>query len=181
MKKNIIYLPILLFFVSLSGCATSTDLTTVDSVNLDRYVGTWYEIAKIPNWFQKDCARNTTATYRAIDEKLIEVVNQCQQAGGQVKEARGVARVVENSDNTKLEVSFVRFLGRNWFWGDYWVIGLTGSYQIAIVGNPNREFGWILSRQTVLDETGRQFVHSVLTDKGYDPEVFEYTSQDQSH
>ncbi len=118
----------------------------VDSVDLGRYVGTWYEIAKIPNSFQSKCAMNTTATYKLRDDGRIDAVNECVESDGSVNVARGIARVVDPQTNSKLKVSFVSILGINLFWGDYWIIGLDKDYKYAVVGTPSRKYGWILSR-----------------------------------
>jgi apolipoprotein D and lipocalin family protein len=98
-------------------------VTTVRAVDLKRYVGLWYEIARIPNRFQKQCVRGTTAEYKLREDGRISVVNRCFKKDGDVDDAEGVAEVVDATSNTKLKVSFVSFLGWRPFWGDYWVIG----------------------------------------------------------
>lgn len=113
---------------------------TVDSVDLKKYVGVWYEIAKIPNRFQKNCACNTTATYLLRDDGKIDVINRCTRADGTINEAKGIARIVDTITNSKLEVSFVRVLGIQLFWGDYWIIGLETNYRYAVVGTPSRKY-----------------------------------------
>lgn len=150
---------------------------TVAHVDLDRYAGRWYEIAKIPNRFQKQCAGGTTAEYALRDDGRIDVVNRCTKADGTLDEARGVARVVDTATGAKLEVSFVRFLWRSWFWGDYWVIGLDDDYRWAIVGHPERTYGWILSRTPALDEGTLQAIFTKLRAQGYAPDDFEMTPQ----
>jgi len=157
---------------------TETVLTTVKSVDLEKYVGTWYEIAKIPNRFQSDCAKNTTATYSRNEDGTIKVVNRCVEEDGEIDEAQGVARIVDKINNTKLEVSFVSFLGWRPFWGAYWVIGLEENYQWAIVGHPERKYGWILSRtKSISDETLTE-IFSILTEQGYNTEDFEKSIQE---
>ncbi len=152
-------------------------METVKSVDLERYAGLWYEIAKIPNRFQRQCVANTTAEYRLLDNGKVEVVNRCRKDDGEQDKIKGVARVVDKKTNAKLEVSFVRFLGRNWFWGDYWIIGLDENYQWAIVGNPNRKYGWILARTPGLDPKVLEKCNTILRDKGYDPADFVPTEQ----
>ena len=114
-------------------------MTTVDAVDLDRYVGLWHEIARIPNRFQKQCARGTTAEYTLRGDGRIRVVNRCVKGDGGTDEAEGVAKVVAGANNSKLKVSFVSFLGWRPFWGDYWVIGLDEDYQWAVIGTPDRK------------------------------------------
>ena len=110
---------------------------TVAFVDLDRYVGNWYEIASIPNFFQKHCRGNTMASYRAIEEQRIEVINSCLDKDGSVDTAQGIARIVDRTSNARLEVSFVSLFGWQLFWGDYWILDLGPDYSYVIVGTPN--------------------------------------------
>ena len=155
-----------------------TEPTVVHSVDLKKYVGVWYEIAKIPNSFQKKCARNTTATYKLRSDGNIDVINRCVEADGSVNEAKGIAKVVDTTSNAKLEVSFVSILGINLFWGDYWIIGLDKDYTYAVVGTPSRKYGWILSRTPQLSSEKMEEVFSILKKQGYNPKDFEMTEQE---
>lgn len=154
-----------------------TSPITVDSVNLNKYIGLWYEIAKIPNRFQKDCARNTTATYKLRDDGKIEVINKCIEEDGDTNVAEGIAKVVDTATNAKLEVSFVRILGFQLFWGDYWIIGLDNDYKYAVVGTPSRKYGWILSRTPKLSSENIDKIFDILKKQGYDPNDFVMTEQ----
>ncbi len=149
----------------------------VDSVDLERYAGLWYEIAKIPNRFQKKCDRNTTARYTLNEDGTIRVVNQCIAANGDTVSSEGRARVVDNTGNARLEVSFVSVFGFHLFWGDYWIIGLAGDYRYAVVGTPDRKYGWILSRIPDLNESDLQEVKHILKDQGYVFDRFVFTVQ----
>lgn len=115
-------------------------LETVVHVDLDRYLGLWYEIGRYPNSFQEGCL-DSTAMYTARTDGDIDVLNSCRdERDGRVREARGRAWVVDPS-NTRLKVSF--------FWpfrGDYWIMDLGQDYEYAVVGTPNRKYLWILSR-----------------------------------
>ena len=122
----------------------------VAAVDLRRYAGGWYEIARIPNRFQTQCARHSTAHYRLRPDGNVAVLNQCIKRSGSVDEARGVARVVDRVSNARLKVSLVSFLGWRPFWGDYWVIGLDPQYRWAVVGSPDRRYGWLLARSPQL-------------------------------
>ncbi|MEN8687138.1 MAG: lipocalin family protein, partial [Desulfuromonadales bacterium] len=131
---------------------------------LQRYAGTWYEIARFPHRFQRDCFASR-AVYSLQDDGLIGVYNECRKgaADGPVKSVRGKARVVDKQTNAKLEVSFV------WpFWGDYWIIDLDPDYQWAVVGHPNRSYLWILSRQETLNEEVLSGIKIRLQQQGYD-------------
>jgi apolipoprotein D and lipocalin family protein len=171
--------------ISMTGCAStgaaSADegpaVVTVDAVDLQRYAGLWYEIAKIPNRFQDQCARGTTATYSMREDGRISVLNSCFEEDGQRDEADGVAKIVDGSGNAKLEVSFVSFLGWRPFWGDYWVIGLDEDYGWAIIGTPDRKYGWVLARTTELDEKTMADIYAILERNGYDKDAFERSPQ----
>ena len=148
------------------------ELTTVTNVNLRRYVGKWFEIAKIPNRFQKKCVKNTTAEYILRDDGRITVINTCENRSGDKVIAKGIAKIVDTDSNAKLKVSFVRFLGISLFWGNYWIIGLDKDYSYAVVGEPKRKYGWILSRNPKLSPELRKKIEKILVEKGYDSARF---------
>ncbi len=147
----------------------------VDNVSLDKYTGLWYEIAKIPNRFQRKCVWGTTARYSIRKDGRIDVINRCVDKNGKVLEAKGIAKVVDTVSNAKLKVSFVKIFGISLFWGDYWIIGLHENYEYAIVGAPGRKYGWILSRQKELSQEALNLAFTILREQGYDPEEFEMT------
>jgi apolipoprotein D and lipocalin family protein len=152
-------------------------LITVKKVDLNKYIGLWYEIAKIPNSFQDQCAYGTTAEYKIDDDGDIVVTNSCYEKDGNLDVADGLAKVVDKKTNSKLEVSFVSFFGIRPFWGDYWIIGLDENYQWAVVGTPNRKYGWILSRTPSLPETTMKEIFSLLKSQNYNPDDFEMSKQ----
>lgn len=171
--------PILVLAVPLTAAVASAQRpdhpTPVERVDLERYAGLWYEMARVPNRFQRQCTGPVTAEYRLRDDGRIDVVNRCVRRDGSVDTAEGVARVVDGSSNARLEVSFVSFLGWRPFWGDYWILGLGEGYEWAVVGVPDREYGWILSREPELDPGERASIERVLRRQGYDPAAFEET------
>jgi apolipoprotein D and lipocalin family protein len=150
---------------------------TVASVDLDRYLGVWYEIASIPNRFQRHCRGNTLAEYRREQAGRIEVLNSCLDDEGNIDTAQGVARVTGGSDNAKLEVSFVSVLGWRLFWGDYWILDLAPDYSHAVVGTPNYRYGWILSRTPTVSVELRSKLDDRLRALGYSPTEFHDTPQ----
>jgi len=168
-----------IFFSSVSAQNSSSQgkkqLTTVDSVDLRRYAGRWYEFARLPNRFQKKCAGDVTASYAIREDGRIDVTNRCLNTDGSVRESKGIARVSDPKTNAKLEVSFVSIFGFNLFWGDYWIIGLADDYSWAIVGTPSRKYGWILSRTTDLPQEEWNRINRILEDKGYEPSAFNKT------
>jgi apolipoprotein D and lipocalin family protein len=127
--------------------AAAPPLPTVTNVDLQRYMGTWYEIARFEQFFQKGCV-GSTATYAIRPDGDVEVINRCiNEEDGSKREATGRAWVVDPSTNARLKVSF--------FWpfrGDYWIIDLGREYEYVAIGAPNRKYLWILARQPVLDE-----------------------------
>ena len=150
---------------------------TVDKVDLEKYAGLWYEIARIPNSFQSQCVKGTTAKYTLNEDGEISVVNSCINKDGEVEDADGVARVVDKNSNAKLEVSFVSFLGWRPFWGDYWIIGLDENYKWAIVGTPSRKYGWILSRTKKLEPQVLDKIWEIIKEQGYNPSDFKMSPQ----
>lgn len=150
---------------------------TVKYVDLKKYAGLWYEIAKIPNRFQSQCIKSTMAKYVIKDDGEIQVINSCIDEDGKLDKTEGVARIVDNKSNAKLEVSFFSILGWRPIWGDYWIIGLDENYQWAIVGTPNRKYGWVLSRSTQISKDTIDKIFSILTDQGYNPKDFEMSNQ----
>jgi apolipoprotein D and lipocalin family protein len=155
------------------GRAAERPLQTVASVDLERYLGRWYEVASYPAWFQKGCTA-TTADYSLREDGLIKVVNSCRKGSldGKAKQSTGRAKVVDTATNAKLEVSFF------WpFWGDYWIIDLDPDYRWAVVGVPSRKFLWILSRTPQMDDSVYNDILSRLPAMGYDPARLNRTPQ----
>ena len=148
-------------------------LTVVESVDMQRYLGKWYEIASYPAWFQKDCT-GSTAEYIMRADGRIQVINRCRKKSldGPLKESKGKAEVMDTQTNAKLKVWF--------FWpfkGDYWIIELDRDYRWAVVGEPKRKYLWILSRTPMMDETVYQGILARLPQKGYDPGELRRTAQ----
>jgi apolipoprotein D and lipocalin family protein len=176
MKK--VFSLFLLLILSVSVMAQKkSEPQTVSKVDLKKYAGLWYEIAKIPNNFQDQCVSGTTAEYSLNEDGTIKVINSCIDEDGKIDDAEGVAKVVDKNTNSKLEVSFVSFLGIRPFWGDYWIIGLDDDYQYAVVGSPNRKYGWILAREKKLSEQKLNEAYAVLKKNGFDTSRFEMTKQ----
>lgn len=142
---------VLLVFSSLVTAlltVTKPPLKVVPEVELQRYLGKWYEIATIPQRFQKGCVC-VTAEYSLNSNGAVKVVNSCRKGNqdGAFRQITGVARVFAGSNNAKLRVSFFRP-----FWGDYWIVGLDPKYQWAIVSNSKGTTCWILARTLQIDE-----------------------------
>ncbi len=135
-------------------------LEVVPHVELERYLGKWYEIAHLPAKFQEGCDE-TTATYTLLKDGNVSVLNECVK-NGNVKVAKGTAKVVDKSSNAKLKVSFF------WpFYGDYWIIELGRDYDYAVVGTPNRKYLWVLSRTPQMDEALYSLLIESAKSKGF--------------
>ena len=152
---------------------------TIAALDVPRYLGTWYEVAKFPNWFQKKCVSNTKAVYTAKPDGNLRVLNSCKTATGETSEAEGLARQIGAKDSPKLEVRFapewLSFLPL--VWGDYWVIDLDPQYQVAAVSDPRREYLWVLSRSPQLDPKVYADLLQRLTQQQFDIQKLELTSQ----
>ena len=154
--------------------ATGSDvpLETVLRVDLNRYTGRWYEIAKYPNRFERKCDRNVTATYAIRPDGKISVVNACTTRDGKLNQSSGWAKVVDLETGSKLKVTFF------WpFFGNYWIIDLGPNYEYAVVGEPSRKYLWILSRTPMMDDKVYAELVSRLVTKGYDASKLERMKQ----
>jgi len=160
------YLLALLF---LFGCKEEQKLDVVAKVDLQRYLGTWYEIARLPAKFENGCV-GVTATYSLNEDGTIKVVNRCRlhKLDGELKEATGIARVCDLNTNAKLKVQF--------FWpfsGDYWIIELANDYSYAVVGTPNRQYMWVLSRTPFMENALYNQIIERARAKGFDVDKLE--------
>jgi apolipoprotein D and lipocalin family protein len=169
--------------LSLAACAsappTPAPPATVAHVDLARYEGRWFEIARYPNRFQSQCASDVTATYARRPDGTIGVVNACRRSDGSIDSADGVARVTDPSSNAKLEVRFAP-AALAWLpavWGDYWILHLDPGYRFALVGAPSREYLWVLSRTPSLSDADFARLAEAARRAGYDPARLERTRQ----
>jgi len=168
MKKlfiySLIFLPLILSSCITMDRNTMKPLETVNYVDINRYIGEWYEIARYEHKFQKGCV-GSKATYSLRDDGKISVLNQCYEESdpGKMRSAKGKAWVVEKESNAKLKVSF--------FWpfsGDYWIIDLGENYEYGVVGHPGRKYLWILSRTPEMDESLYNEILTRLEKQAYD-------------
>lgn len=169
-------LPSLVFALSLAS-TDAAPVKPVAALDLDRYAGRWYEIARYPNRFQRSCAGDVTATYQRRDDGRIRVVNRCRREDGTANEAEGVARAVDGSGNARLKVRFAPawLSALPFVWADYWVIGLAEDYQWAVVGTPDRKYLWVLSRAATLSSDDWDRALAKVRENGYDPSRLERT------
>jgi apolipoprotein D and lipocalin family protein len=145
------------FIIGLSGDAAraaGSNLRPVADLDLSCYTGVWYEIARLPNTFQKSCTGDVTATYTVLEDGTIEVLNSCRGGDGKMMEIKGVAKLAdEDGPNSRLKVRFApAFLSYlDAVWADYWIIDLAPDYSYAVIGEPERKYLWILARKPWLD------------------------------
>ncbi len=165
------YLALLLGVWAMTCAARAQDVTAVAHVDLNRYLGRWYEIASFPMFFQRHCLRNTQAEYSLNKHGDILVYNHCETANG-LETAHGHAHVVPGSHSARLRVSFF------WpFYGNYWIIGLDDQYQWAVVGEPGRDYLWVLARKPQLSPSELHKALITAQAQGYDLSKLRYTPQ----
>jgi apolipoprotein D and lipocalin family protein len=160
-----------MLFVGVVGGQERPPMRTVESVDLERYAGVWYEIARLPNDFQDQCAGDVKATYSLRPDGRIDVVNACRTQSGGLDEAHGIARVASrDGKNTRLKVRFapaiLSFLPM--VWGDYWILGLAPDYHWVVVGEPSRKYLWILARTPDLPTSALEQAREIARFNGYD-------------
>ncbi|HEY9534471.1 MAG TPA: lipocalin family protein [Mucilaginibacter sp.] len=145
-------------------------LSTVQYVELDKYLGKWYEIAAFPQRFELGCS-HTTAEYSLNGDGSIRVINTCVK-DGKIKVANGRATVTDTQTNAKLAVQF------QWpFKGKYWIIGLAHDYSYALVGHPNRKYLWVLGRKPEMDTQTYNYLVNLAANKGFDVRELVKTEQ----
>lgn len=161
----------ILAFALLRPAAGADDLPVAPRVDLDRYLGKWYEIASLPQRFQRGCTA-TTATYTPRDDGKIGVVNECRLGSpeGEIKRVEGYAKVADTQTNAKLKVTFF------WpFFGDYWILEVGPDYGYAVVGHPSRDYLWILARSPQLPEATLARILERVRALGFDTARLTYT------
>lgn len=145
-------------------------LVTAPAVDLGRYAGTWYEIARLPEKYEKDCASDATATYETTTDGGLRVINRCRRRDGSVKRAIGRAEVTDADSNAKLRVSFAPQLldPLPFVWGDYYIMDVASDYSTAVVGTPDRTHLWLLARQPTVSEDVRSAFIAKALGQGFD-------------
>ena len=194
-KKTLAVAGIAGTLIAISACSTttptkntSTETTAkstgvgkaqaVQSVDLNRYAGKWYEIVRLPMFFQRNCASDVTATYTLQPTGKVEVNNQCMGKDG--KPMQSIGEATKNGDSgSKLKVTFLP-QGLRWLpvgKADYWVLALDPNYSHALVGTPNQKYLWILSRTPTMDEDTYQTMVATAKSQGYDVSKLQKTAQ----
>lgn len=183
MKKLVNLSIIVVILTTAVGAAAQSnrtaELKSVGSVDLKQYSGKWFEIAKYPNKFQKQCVGNTTATYTLKTNGRLEVLNECVTKDGSLDSAKAEGKIADKSSNAKLKVRFapgaLSFLP--FVWANYWIIDLEPNYEYAVIGEPKREYLWILSRKPEMADAAYQEILRKVETLGYNPGKMEKTPQ----
>ena len=168
-----IFISLVGFMLLLVGCKQKKELSTENSVDLSMYKGTWYEIARLPNRFEKNL-KCVTATYSIKENGGIKVLNKGYNTNkGKWEEAKGHAKVPNSNKPGEIKVSFFRP-----FYGDYYIISLDKYYQHVLVGSPSREYLWILARESSISEEVYNNYLNIAKAKKFDISKLEKTTQD---
>lgn len=174
MKKKVAAAGLMVLLAALLVRAERKDkkpLRVVESVDLSRYAGLWYEVARLPNRFEEKCAGDVTAEYTPLGAGRLKVINRCRKKDGKITEAEGVARPADKrGPNSRLKVrfapSFLSFLP--FVWGDYQIMEIAPDYSYALIGEPGRKYLWVLSRTPSLDEATYRRLTEVAAAEGFD-------------
>lgn len=176
------FVSVLVLGITAQAFASSTEsgepLATISSLDVSRYMGHWYEIAKYPNWFQKKCVGDTSAEYSLKPDGTVQVINRCRTDNGEFSEAIGATRQMGGSSSPKLKVRFAP----SWLsfipavWGDYWIVDLDADYQLAAISEPKREYLWVLSRSPKVRPEVYESLLQRLRGKGFDTSKLEVTA-----
>jgi len=159
----------------------SADVRPVASVDLERYLGRWFEIARYPNRFQTACAGNVTAEYAKRPDGNLTVTNRCRRTDGSSIDAVGLGKRVAGTapDAAMLKVRFaprwLSFIPQ--VWGDYWILALAPDYRYAVVGDPSRRYLWVLSRTPQMTESDYDAALTGAQTNGYDTSKLVRTPQ----
>jgi len=178
MRVRFLAFTVMVALLPMASLAES-QVKSIPEFDVSRYMGTWYEIAKLPNWFQRKCVQGTQARYKVLGPTQIEVNNKCTTASGEEIQAIGLARPNGSGRPAQLEVRFAP----EWtawlpmVWGAYWVLDLDPDYQLAAVGDPSRSYLWILSRTPLVSAERYDALLKRLNLMGFDITQLEKTRQ----
>src|SRR5579871_4084205 len=169
-------LALAIFGIKALAFGADEPLETTRHVDLTRYLGKWFEIARLPLVWENKCASDVTATYTSLSDGKIGVLNSCRKSDGKITQSKGTAKLASRNDssNAKLKVTF--------FWpfsGDYWILDLDPNYRWALVGNPSRKNLWILSRTPSLDRETIDMLLAKGASLGFDTTKIIMTKQTQ--
>jgi apolipoprotein D and lipocalin family protein len=171
--------PLLLLLLPLSGLAQMRQPVAVDHADVDRFMGQWYEIARLPNRLERDCASDVTSTYERRSEAAIRVTYVCRNSDGGEERTQGVARIRDMASHAKLELRFAPLALAWWpfVWDDWWILELAPEYTHMMVGDPSRQTLWIFARTSEMDDTVYRELVAHAAAQGYDTQHLVRTPQ----
>lgn len=157
----------------LASCASQNTLVVQTDVDLNQYMGTWHEQVRLPNRFQKKCAADVAAHYERLADGTVAVTNQCVTKDGELTKAEGQARPQADQKPINNAILEVRFAPKwlSWLpsvWGDYWIMRIAGDYEYSLVGTPDRDYLWVLSREKNADPAIVQELLEYAGEQGFD-------------
>ena len=178
-----IFLVVITATVTQVTAAQLAPLEPISSLDLQKYQGTWYEIAKYPNRFQAQCVKSTVVKYAVQASGTVEVINACDEKNGIKASVTGEARRIGTDKNPQSATLQVRFAPAwlSWLpfvWGNYWVVALDPQYQWSVVSEPGRELLWVLARGKQLDAATWTTIEAAIKRSGFDLAKLEKTVQD---
>jgi apolipoprotein D and lipocalin family protein len=171
--------PLLLLLWSLPALAQMRQPVAVEHADVERYMGRWYEIARLPNRLERDCASDVTSTYERRSEAAIRVTYVCRNSDGGEELTRGVARIRDTASHAKLELRFAPLALAWWpfVWDDWWILELAPEYTHMMVGDPSHQTLWIFARTSEMDDATYQSLVAHAAAQGYDTQRLVKTPQ----
>jgi len=167
---------LMLAVISSPAIAQQAPLTTVPSVDLGRYMGQWYEIARNQNRWEDHCVSDVVVTYVMKPDGSMSFGNVCTKKDGTSSSSHASAKVVDRQTNAKLKVTFLWPLA-----ADYWIIALDKDYRWAVVGQPDRDYIWVIAREASLPQTTLDAIRTKVDASGYKSSALIYTRQTAAH
>jgi apolipoprotein D and lipocalin family protein len=146
------------------------EAVALEHADINRFMGRWYEIARLPNNQERACARDVVSTYERRTESAIRVVNVCRNAEGELERSQGVARIRDGLSQAKLEFRFAP-LALAWLpflWDDWWILEVAPEYSYMMAGDPSHQRLWIYARTRELDDTTYRTLVAHAAAQGYD-------------
>lgn len=164
------FVPLLVMLLALPAQSQTRVPMAVAQVDVDRYMGQWYEIARLPNHLERDCARDVVSVYERRSESAIRVTYECRHADGEAQHTRGVARIRDMASHAKLELRFAPLALAWWpfVWDDWWILEIAPDNSHMMLGDPSRQTLWIFARRPALDNAVYENLVAQAAAQGYD-------------
>lgn len=173
------FVPLLFLLLSMAVGAQSRAPVAVEHADFDRFMGKWYEIARLPNHLERECTRDVVTTYERRTDSAFRVTYVCRRTDGDEERIQGVARIRDMASHAKLELRFAPLALAWWpfVWDDWWILELGPDYGYMMIGDPSRQTLWIFSRTRTLDDAVYQGLVAHAAGQGYDTQRLIKTPQ----